>query len=168
MDLAVRGYADRSALDEGTVRARFDAEIGLQTARVGADAAVFDHHDRLLLVRRADDGKWGLVAGWVEPNEAPEHTVVRELAEEVGVQARVERLVAVVTRPAHPEEHPHGTVSILYLCSITGGTLRAQAHEVLEIAWRDIDEVPAGEWHHHHEALARAAREAWWRMRAGV
>ena len=52
------------------------------TIRPSARVLLFDDHDRILLVRRADDGKWGLVAGWVDPNESPAETVVRELAEE--------------------------------------------------------------------------------------
>jgi ADP-ribose pyrophosphatase YjhB (NUDIX family) len=165
--LASREYAERSSLTAEEVRARFDAEIGYQTARVGADAAVFDEHDRALLVRRVDDGKWGLVAGWVDPNESPAETAVRELAEEAGVAARVERLAGVFFRPAHRDEHPHGFVSVLYLCSITGGSLRPQPHEVREIAWRHPDDVATGEWHQHHAMLTRAALEAHWRRRAG-
>src|SRR5947207_11555923 len=37
--------------------------------------------------------------------------------------------------------------------------VRPQPHEVREIAWRAIDDVGAGDWHHHHELLARAALE---------
>jgi ADP-ribose pyrophosphatase YjhB (NUDIX family) len=166
--LASREYAERTGIDEAAVRARFDAEVGYQTAHVGADAAVFDEHDRLLLVRRVDDGKWGLIAGWVDVNEPPAHTVVRELREEAGVEGRVERLVGVFFRPASTDTHPHGTVSVLYLCSITGGMLRAQPHEVHEVAWRHIDDIPADQWHHHHEQLARAALDAHWRRRTGV
>jgi ADP-ribose pyrophosphatase YjhB (NUDIX family) len=168
LTIAVDGYAEHSTLDRETIRARFDAEVGYVTARVGADGAVFDDADRCLLVRRADDDKWGLVAGWVDPNESPEFTIVRELAEEAGVVARVEQLVGVFHRPAHPNEHPHGIVSVLFLCSIVSGALRAQLHEVTELAFRDIDELAADEWHHHHSLLAHAARDAHWRRKTGV
>jgi 8-oxo-dGTP pyrophosphatase MutT (NUDIX family) len=121
----------------------------------------------LLLTRRVDDDKWGLIAGWVDPNEAPKDAIVRELAEEAGVIARVDRLVGVFHRAARAGEHPHGTVSIVYLCSIVGGALRAQPHEVAELAWKHVDEIAADEWHHHHEMLARAALDAHWRVRTG-
>jgi ADP-ribose pyrophosphatase YjhB (NUDIX family) len=168
LDIASEEYGAQSALDIPTIRARFDAEIGYVTAKVGADAAVFDDHDRILLVHRADDAKWGLVSGWVDPNESPEQTVVRELAEEAGVQARVGGLVGVFFREARAGEHPHGTVSVVYLCEVTGGTPTPQLHEVTEVAWRAIDDVAAHEWHHHHERLARAALETHWRKRAGL
>jgi ADP-ribose pyrophosphatase YjhB (NUDIX family) len=167
-DLAMREYTERTGLEEADVRARFEAEIGYQTARVGCDGAVFDAHDRLLLVKRADDAKWGLIAGWVEPNEHPESGLVREFGEEVGLVARVDALVGVHFRPAVAAEHPHGTVSLLYLCSVISGALRVQPHEVLDVAYRDVDAVASDEWHHHHEELARAARDAFWRRRAGL
>jgi ADP-ribose pyrophosphatase YjhB (NUDIX family) len=168
LELAAQEYAERSALDAPAVRARFDAEIGYQTARVGADAAVFDDDDRLLLVRRVDDGKWGLIAGWVEPNESPAQTVVRELSEEAGVRGRVDQLVGVFSRQACAGEHPHGTVSIVYLCSIVGGQLQPQLHEVHEVAWRLIDDVDADDWHVNHATLARASLEANWHRRSGL
>ena len=168
LELAVDGYSEHSSLDAPAIRARFDAEIGYPTARVGADGAVFDERDRVLLVRRADDDKWGLIAGWVDPNESPAETVVRELAEEVGVRARVDALVGVFFRAACAAERPHGTVSIVYLCSITGGRPTPQPHEVVELAWHGVDDVPAGRWHHHHESLARAALDAHWRRQAGL
>ncbi len=168
LELAAQEYAERSGLDEPAVRARFDAEIGYQTARVGADAAIFDDDDRVLLVRRVDDGKWGLIVGWVDPNETPAHTVVRELSEEAGVRGHVDQLVGVFFREARTGEHPHGTVSIVYLCSILGGELQPQLHEVHEVAWRHIDDLDADEWHVNHGTLARAALDANWRRRSGL
>jgi ADP-ribose pyrophosphatase YjhB (NUDIX family) len=168
LNTALREYAARTTLDASAVGERFAAEIGYVTAKVGADAAVFDDRDRLLLVRRADDGKWGLISGWVDPNESPEQTVVRELAEEVGMQGRVDGLVGVFFREARAGEHPHGTVSIVYLCEVSGGRPTPQLHEVTEVAWRAIDDVGADAWHHHHELLARAALDAHWRARAGL
>lgn len=168
LEAALREYDARTSIGRDAIRDRFDADIGYATAKVGADAAVFDADDRILLVHRVDDGKWGLVAGWVDPNESPEHTVVRELAEEAGIVARVDGLVGVFFRPATVDGHPHGTVSIVYLCSITGGRPTPQLHEVSEVAWKVIDDVPADDWHHNHGDLARAARDALWRSRAGL
>jgi ADP-ribose pyrophosphatase YjhB (NUDIX family) len=153
--LTAREYADRSGLDVAEVRARFAHDVGYATAKVGADAALFDDQDRILLVRRVDDNRWGLVAGWVDANETPEQTAVREIAEEVGLVARVNRLVGVFAREAGAHGNPHSVVSVLYLCDMISGELRAQPHEVREIAWRSIDDVT--DWHHHHESLARAA-----------
>jgi ADP-ribose pyrophosphatase YjhB (NUDIX family) len=166
--MATREYADRAGLDTDEVRARFARDVGYVTAKVGVDAALFDEHDRVLLVRRVDDDKWGLVAGWVDGHEVPEDAIQREIAEEVGLTAEVDGLVGVFSRPANVHGNPHSVVSIVYLCHAVSGTLRAQPHEVREIAWRSIDDLDADEWHHHHQQLARAALEAHWRRRAGL
>jgi ADP-ribose pyrophosphatase YjhB (NUDIX family) len=164
----VQEYSDRSGLENDAVRARFARDLGYVTAKVGVDAALFDEHDRVLLVRRADDDKWGLVAGWVDGNEVPEEAILREVAEEVGLTVRVTGLVGVFARPAGVHGNPHSVVSIVYLCEALGGELRPQLHEVREVAWRTIDDVGSDAWHHHHEKLARAALEAHWRRGAGL
>lgn len=46
----------------------------------------------VLLVKRADNGHWTPVSGIVDPGEHPADTAVREVAEEAGVVAQVERL----------------------------------------------------------------------------
>ena len=47
----------------------------------------------VLLVRRSDNGAWTPVAGIVDPGEHPHHTAIREIAEETGVVAEIDRLV---------------------------------------------------------------------------
>jgi 8-oxo-dGTP pyrophosphatase MutT (NUDIX family) len=151
-------------LPGGDVLDRFRAETGYCTAKVGADGAVFDRDERVLLVRRTDDRTWGLIAGWVEPGEAPHETVVREFAEETGYDVVVDALVGVFARPASAAFGPHGVVSVVHLCSIVGGEARPLAHEVLDLAWRHVDDVEA--WHKNHGDLARAALASW-RLRRG-
>ena len=46
------------------------------------------HEDKVLLVRRADNGQWTLPAGIIHPGEEPSHTAVREVLEETGVAIR--------------------------------------------------------------------------------
>jgi ADP-ribose pyrophosphatase YjhB (NUDIX family) len=166
LELAAQGYADVLTIEPDEIRRRFVAETGYATTKLGADGAVFDADDRVLLVRRADDGTWGLVAGWVDPNESPVQTLVREFAEELGVEGRVERLAGAFFRAANAEYGPHSVISLVYLCSVRDRAFTLQQHEVLEAAWHDIDAIT--DWHLNHEALARGAREAWWRFQGGL
>lgn len=141
------------------MRDRFARDLGYVTAKVGVDGAVFDDDERLLLIRRADDDRWGLVSGWLDPNESPEHALAREFREEIGADATVERLAAVVARAAGPHG-PHSVVSLVYLCSIERPEFTLEPHEVREVAWHRIEDVHDG-WHHNHHDLARRARDAW-------
>jgi ADP-ribose pyrophosphatase YjhB (NUDIX family) len=65
----------------------------------GITAVVFDDLERVLLVRRADDGSCALVTGCLEPGEQPAAGAVREIAEETGILATAERIISVSALP---------------------------------------------------------------------
>lgn len=54
----------------------------------------------VLLVRRSDNGRWTPVTGIVDPGEQVHLAAQREVLEETGVDAIVQRLVWVATEPA--------------------------------------------------------------------
>jgi ADP-ribose pyrophosphatase YjhB (NUDIX family) len=58
--------------------------MGYVTAKVGADAAIFNKIGEILLMERSDGTEWCLPCGFVEPNEAPVEAVKREVLEEAG------------------------------------------------------------------------------------
>lgn len=67
---------------------------------VGVGGAVV-HEGKLLLVRRASRrgrGNWQVPGGFVEPDETIEMAVVREVAEEAGVQAEVVGILGIRNR----------------------------------------------------------------------
>jgi ADP-ribose pyrophosphatase YjhB (NUDIX family) len=57
--------------------------------------AVVVRGDEVLMIRRADNGRWAPVAGIIEPGEHPADTAEREVAEEAGVVVAVERIAGV-------------------------------------------------------------------------
>lgn len=63
--------------------------------RAGADALVQNGRGEVLLVRRADDGRWAMPGGWVDPGETPEQAVVRENLERL-----FRRLQSAAVEPA--------------------------------------------------------------------
>ncbi len=88
-------------------------------------AVVHDDAGRLLLVRRANPparGLWSVPGGRVEPGEDGERAVVREVAEETGLEVVPERLVGSVVRDA-----PDGARYVIddYACRVVGGVLVA-------------------------------------------
>ena len=58
-------------------------------------AAVIEHGGRILIGQRRRDAqhslKWEFPGGKVEPGELPEAAVIRELEEELGIRARLDR-----------------------------------------------------------------------------
>src|SRR5881409_1042807 len=56
---------------------------------LSSGCAVFDAEGRVLLIRRADEGLWGLPKGTVERGETLEETALREVREETGLDVRI-------------------------------------------------------------------------------
>lgn len=157
VELASRHYGEALELPPEEVRSRFARELGVVTPKVGAEAGVFDDDGNVLLMRRADDGRWCLPCGWVEPGESPVQTAVRETREETGLDVEPIELVDVYHLPPGDRFGPHGQIAVLYRCSVEGGTLTlSREGEALEY-W-SIDEVPV--WHARHETFARDAKRA--------
>nr|WP_240945309.1 NUDIX domain-containing protein [Rhodococcus sp. HNM0569] len=110
----------------------------------GVSVVVLDGDGRVLLTRRADNGKWAVVSGILEPGENPADAVARELAEETGVQADIVRLTSVDVSPV--VTYPNGDVAqyldVSFLARWTGGEARVCDDENLEVAWFAPDALP--------------------------
>lgn len=115
-------------------------------------AALRDRSGRVLVARRdapeALAGLWEFPGGKVEPGEAPEKALVRELAEELGVGVR---LIAPVPGPLADGRTPAGAwplpagVMAVWLGDVTGGVpLPLQDHDLL--AWVEPDALARVAW----------------------
>lgn len=71
--------------------------------RTGAFAVIVDGESRVLLCHRRDMDAWNLPGGGVEAGEAPWEAVVREVREEVGLEAAVVRLTGLYWKPENDE-----------------------------------------------------------------
>lgn len=110
----------------------------------GVNAVVLDDEQRVLLVRRADDGRWTLVGGIPEPGEQPAEAMVREILEETAVHAVAERILSVVTEPltAYPNGDQVQFFSVTFRCRATGGHARVNDDESTEVGWFAPDALP--------------------------
>ncbi|WP_410787460.1 NUDIX hydrolase [Kribbella sp. C-35] len=110
----------------------------------GLTAVVLNDRDEVLLVQRADNGRWSLVAGILEPGEQPAVGLVREIQEETAVEAVVERLVSVESLP--PASYPNGDqvqfLDLTFRCRPTGGEPRVNDDESLDVRWWPLNDLP--------------------------
>lgn len=157
LELVAEYYGEIGELPEAEVRSRFQRRVGHVTPNVGGRAAVVDGRGRILVMKRAGDGTWGLPGGFSDPGETPAETAVREAREETGLDVEPIELVSFRYREAD-ERNPHGFVGAVYLCHVTGGTLEG-SHESDSVEYRRIDRVPA--WHKDNERAARDALNRW-------
>ncbi|MHA6760760.1 NUDIX hydrolase [Streptacidiphilus sp. PAMC 29251] len=104
---------------------------------------------RVLLSRHVSpkgESNWTLPGGRVEHAEDPFDAVIREVAEETGYDATVERLLGVDSRviPSAVARTgvEHQNVGIFYRVRITGGRLRPEPNgEIAESIWTPIPDA---------------------------
>ncbi|GAB3923990.1 NUDIX hydrolase [Microlunatus endophyticus] len=113
----------------------------------GVQSVVFDDRQdptSVLLGRRADNGRWHLPAGIMEPDEQPAQALVREVLEETGVEIAIDRLVSLVTQPA--TAYANGDQVQFLNCTFRGHYLSGQAHvaddESIDVGWYPLDHLP--------------------------
>ncbi|MEV4364587.1 NUDIX domain-containing protein [Nonomuraea sp. NPDC049625] len=122
-------------------------ERSLHSVSVGA--AVVGEGNRLLAIRRRDNGAWQLPGGILERDEGPLQAVRREVLEETAVLVEPGPLTGVYKNMAL------GVVSLVFRCHIIGGEPRP-TEEATQVAWLTLEEIA----HRMVEAFAIRLQDA--------
>ena len=103
---------------------------------VGVAAVVFDARGRVLIVEHAYHPHlpWGLPGGWVEEDEDPAESVLRELMEELQLEAEI---VCVVQARQTARQH----IDLAYLCEARSA-VGDLSHELLGYTWFNGESLP--------------------------
>ena len=121
---------------------------------VPAAGAVIVEERKILLVKRAHPpriGWWSIPAGFMEWDEHPTQTAIRELKEETGLDIRLTDFFEVY---AGSDDCRNNAVLILYLAERIGGMLEA-GDDASEVTFFGFDELPDRiAFESHRRALA--------------
>lgn len=116
-------------------------DVGIASPKVGCSVAAFDRDGRVALIQRADNRRWALPGGYAEVGTSPSENALRELREETGFTAELERLVGVY------DNRRFGSVAAyqFYICCfrarITGGE-PTRSKETVDVVLVDPDDLP--------------------------
>ncbi len=116
------------------------------TPFVAGDAAIIDDEGKMLLIRRADNGKWAMPGGALEVGETPAEGVAREAFEETGIHCRAVSLVGIFDSRFCGTPSPRHLYHLQFLCEpLDHEPSAAPSHavEVLEAVWFREDGLPA-------------------------
>ena len=94
LSLSARLIAVLEHRSPDAVLAQLQDNLSHVSPLAGAEAAVF-RDDKLLLIRRRDDGYWALPGGLTEVGETLARSAERELWEEAGVRGRATQLLGI-------------------------------------------------------------------------
>ena len=101
---------------------------------VSVAGIVIRDDERVLVIRRDDNGHWEAPGGVLELDESFEAGVQREVLEETGLAVTVERLTGVY------KNLKHGIVALVYRCRPEAGDAHPTA-EARDVLWMTKDEV---------------------------
>ena len=102
-----------------------------------AAAIILNSDQQLLVVRKKNTDCFMQVGGKLEPDEAPERTLLREIQEEIGCQAEIQQFIGrFETQTAN--EPDHQLVSYIYLVQLDGKP-HIEA-EIAEMKWVDLNQ----------------------------
>ena len=134
-------------------------DSGYATPKIDVRGAVFDEHERVLLMREKIDGRWSLPGGWADPGEAPSAAVTREILEETGYPSSAVKLIACWDRELqdNPPPLPVHVYKLFFLCRRDGAAQPPQTLETLDVGWFGLDALPPLSLGRvNHRQLARA------------
>ena len=121
---------------------------------IPAAGAIIVEQGEILLVRRSHPpriGDWCIPAGFMEWNEHPSETAVRELEEETGLKVKLNSLFEVYSGSDDPRSN---AILILYLAEIAGGEMQA-GDDAMEVRFFSFDALPVNiAFEAHLQALA--------------
>lgn len=108
-------------------------------AAVGA--IVTDEHDRVLLVRRANDpakGKLGMPGGFIDPGESSEQALRREMLEEVGLT-----ILSMQYLTSAPNQYNYRGIELpvldmFYVVEVEHRDVRTVDGEIDDWIWTDV------------------------------
>jgi ADP-ribose pyrophosphatase YjhB (NUDIX family) len=113
---------------------------GYVTPKVAVGAVVGNDEGKLLLVKRADSGIWLYPTGWADVGYSPAEVVVKEVAEETGIDVEVLGPLAVLDGLRMGLRIP--MYSLVWHCRALGGDLAAHPLECADVGWFAEEELP--------------------------
>jgi ADP-ribose pyrophosphatase YjhB (NUDIX family) len=136
--------------------------------RLGVAAVVLDGVGRTLLLRQADDGRWDLPWGFVEPSETIAAAVTRVVRQELGLEIEALRLVGIYSDPvSHVVTAPDGrltqVITACFACQAINGELQHGADRGSRATFFALETLPRdlapgrGQWLSDAHAMHAAA-----------
>ncbi len=116
-------------------------DLGIASPKVGCSVAAFDDDGRVVIIKRADNGRWALPGGYAEVGTPPSENALRELHEETGLDAELGSLVGVYDNKRFGSVASYQFYICCFRARITGGE-PTRSIETPEVVLADPGDLP--------------------------
>ena len=114
----------------------------------GAEALIV-HEDKIMLIKRSDNGLWAVPGGLVEVGETLAEAAIRELWEETGISAQAKKLIGIFdSRLCHSKTKAH-LFHVIFLAE-TANLMPKTSAEATEIGFFGENELPELSYGHQY------------------
>ncbi|WP_088033869.1 NUDIX domain-containing protein [Evansella clarkii] len=115
--------------------------------KAGVAVIILNGEKQVLLQKRADVELWGIPSGHIEIGETVSEAAIREVKEETNLDIRIKKLIGVYSEPdsqvfAYPNGKVVHFITTCFLAEITGGEVRCNSDESLEIKFFGSENLP--------------------------
>ncbi|NYF26139.1 NUDIX domain-containing protein [Sporosarcina sp. JAI121] len=119
----------------------------IDALKAGIAVIILNEEKQVLLQKRSDVGLWGIPSGHIEIGETVSEAAIREVKEETNLDIRIKKLIGVYSDPnsqvfAYPNGNVVHFITTCFLAEITGGELRCNSSESLEIKFFEQQNLP--------------------------
>ena len=110
------------------------------TPLIDTRALVVNSADEILLVKDRRDATWALPGGFGEVGISVKENILKELKEEAGVEAKVDRLLAIFDSNKHQLQATQ-FFKLCFLCTALATEFEPNT-EITEVAYFAVDQLP--------------------------
>jgi ADP-ribose pyrophosphatase YjhB (NUDIX family) len=135
------GRFDADQVVAGWMASVGEGVAGYVTPKVAVGAIVGNTRGELLLIQRGDSGVWLYPTGWADVGYSAAEVVVKEVAEETGIDVEPVRLIAVFDG-LRLGARGFPFYSLVFHCRPVGGELRPHPLEAQAVGWFAEDALP--------------------------
>ena len=122
---------------------------------MGCSAVIFDEtRQKVLLTKRADNGRWCLPGGGMEPGESAAEACEREVMEETGLKVRAKRLLGVYSNPDQLVIYPDGEKAFFVVLNFEVEVLSGKlglSNETTDFGYFSVQEMETMPMHGEHK-----------------
>lgn len=101
---------------------------------------------KILLQKRADNGRWAIHGGGIEPGENYLDALRREIKEELNIEPINPTLLGIYSGKELFNTYPNGdqvyALDHTFICTEFKGTIKFNDGEVNELKWFDLNNLP--------------------------